>query len=53
MILRWFVVCDKDGVKSEPELQFWNKDRNVWESISYVECKAWQEGEFLTDKSAY
>lgn len=37
MKLRNFVVCDRYGRKTEPELQLWNGSR--WETVPYVEVK--------------
>lgn len=52
MKLRWFRTCDKNGVKSEPELQCWDEEYKFWFDIPYVECKDWEEDEYLHDKNA-
>ncbi len=40
MKLRWFVECDSDGRKTEPDLQYWNENYNEWQSIPFLECKS-------------
>ena len=42
MELRWIVLCDKNGRKTKPDLQFWNEDDEIWEDVPYVEMKTWE-----------
>ncbi len=37
--LRWLIVCDEDGNKSQPILQYWNHDINCWCQVEGTECK--------------
>lgn len=52
MKLRWFVVCNKYGRKTEPSLQVWNEDDKIWETIPYVECKEWEEDYYMENENA-
>jgi len=52
MKLRWFSVCDKDGVKTHPELQFWCEEIERWESVKYVECKVSQYEDYMQSKNS-
>jgi len=53
MRLRWFITCNKDGVKSKPTLQYWNAGIELWEDVPHVECKTWEEDVYLKDINAY
>lgn len=48
MKLRWFATCNRDGVWSESCLQYWDEDNRRWEDVPRVECKTWEEEEYLT-----
>ncbi len=37
--LRWLVLCDEYGVKTEPELQYRDGKFGYWEDIPTVEIK--------------
>lgn len=50
--LRWFVICDKFGRKTKPELQYWNSVYNQWLSVNYVECKTHETVEYLSNEDA-
>lgn len=59
MKLRWFSTCDKNGVWSEVRLQYWDTDicdiglgRGRWRDVPHVECKTWEEEEYLTREEA-
>ena len=52
MKLRWFSMCDENGVWTKPRLQFWNKDAHRWQDIPYVDCKTWEEEKYLQDEFA-
>lgn len=52
MKLRWFSMCDKDGVWTTPVLQMWSDAYNVWRDIPCVTCKTWQEDQYLHDENA-
>ncbi len=43
MKLRWLVLCDEHGVKTEPELQYWTGSH--WEMVNYSEYKTWKYDE--------
>jgi len=53
MKLRWFTTCNKDGVKSKPTLQYWDKVLELWENIPYIECKTWEEQIYLKNENLY
>lgn len=40
--LRWVTLCTKNGVKTQPVLLYWDKDRGEWVEIDYVEYKIWE-----------
>ena len=42
MKLRYLVICDKHGQKTEPMLQFYNKEFKTWDYVDGYEIK---EGE--------
>lgn len=50
--LRWFRTCDENGVKTEPELQYWDEDLNQWETVPYVECKDYEEEDYMSNPNA-
>lgn len=50
MKLRWFVVCDKDGRKTNPELQYWDEGYQMWDGIPYVECKDYEEAQYMSNE---
>ncbi len=55
MKLRWFSMCDENGVWTKPRLQFWNKDAGdagCWEDIPCVDCKTLEEEKYLQDEFA-
>ena len=52
MKLRWFSMCDENGVWTKPRLQFWNKDAGCWEDIPCVDCKTFEEEKYLQDEFA-
>ncbi len=33
MNFRWLVLCDKHGVKTDPELQVYDEEIEKWESV--------------------
>ena len=35
--LRWLVLCDENGVKTERELQYWDDYLEKW--VDVVECE--------------
>jgi len=47
MKLRWLIICDKNGRKTEPELQYYDKDWGTWTPIPIVEEKDVGEGDFI------
>lgn len=49
MNLRRFAVCDKNGVKTEPSLELWDEDLEVWKDIPLVVCAEWDQ-ETLTKR---
>ena len=49
MRLRWFVICDDNGVKSEPELQYMD-DYGDWVGIEYVVCKSWEADDYMSER---
>jgi len=50
MKLRWLKLCDKNGVKTESILQYW--DGKSWKDVTLFECKTWQEDKYLQDENA-
>lgn len=50
MMLRWLVVCDADGQKTEPELQYWNETLRLWTPVGWVECKEHEVHSYNSDK---
>lgn len=52
MKLRWFKMCNKDGVWTKPILQFWNEEGHCWEDVPFVDCKTWEEEKYLQDEFA-
>ena len=52
MRLRYLITCDKNGVKTEPMLQYWDDESNRWECVPWVECKTWEEEAYSKDKDA-
>lgn len=42
MRLQWKTVCDKNGGKTEPVLQYWDEEFNQWVDIRHVEVKTWE-----------
>jgi hypothetical protein len=49
MKLRWFQYCDKYGMKSGWDLQYWDEDQERWVDVKYVECKKEDIEEYLSD----
>ena len=47
MELRWLIICDKNGRKTEPELQYYDVDCATWFPVKMVEEKDVGEGDFL------
>jgi len=47
MELRWLIICDKNGRKTEPELQYYDKFCATWLPVEMVEEKDVGEGDFL------
>ena len=47
MKLKYIVVCDEHGNKTEPILHYWNKDANAWEVVQTVEVKEWEYDEYI------
>lgn len=45
-------MCDENGRWTEPVLQFWNRENNIWEDIPFVRCKTWEEEKYLHDEQA-
>jgi hypothetical protein len=41
--LRWLVLCDSKGNKTDPALQWWDEEVGLWRDIEWVECKTWDE----------
>lgn len=37
--LRWLIVCDEDGSKDPPVLQYWNHGIECWCDVEETECK--------------
>ncbi len=40
--LRWLVLCNENGVKTEPALQYKESEEDIWEDIDYEEMKTWE-----------
>jgi len=36
---RWLTICSSHGVKSEPNLQYWDDEIKQWWYIPHAECK--------------
>ena len=53
MKIRWFSMCDENGVWTTPVLQVWDSENNRWEDIPYVDCKTWEEESYLHNEFAY
>ena len=53
MKLRFLVVCDKHGQKTEPTLQFWDEEYEFWATVDTVEVKAWEEEKAEHDPDLY
>ena len=47
MKLRYLQTYDKNGVQSEPELQYWDKEGNWWEPVPFVKVKETLEQEYM------
>ena len=47
MNLRWFAMCDENGRKTSAVLQYWEENSCLWVDIPYVECKTWEEDNYL------
>lgn len=45
MCLKWFVLCDEWGNKTEPELHVWDAELKVWMPVEGEECKSWEWAE--------
>lgn len=43
MVLRWLILCDKQGVKLDPKLQYWEPHTERWIDVRVVECKVHEE----------
>jgi hypothetical protein len=41
MELRWLVLCNENGVKTAPILQYLDND-GKWQDVDYVEMKTWE-----------
>jgi hypothetical protein len=39
--IRWLILCDRNGRKTEPILQIWDNDNGRWLDIDTVEIKEW------------
>jgi len=52
MKLRYFQTYDQNGVDSEVELQYWDKDSERWEPIYLVRVRENLEEEYMTDPNA-
>lgn len=52
MKLRWFKMCNKDGVWTKPVLQFRNEESHCWEGVPFVDCKTWEEDKYIHDEFA-
>ena len=39
MKLCWFITCDKNGVKTDPELRYWDDDIELWRDVPTVTVK--------------
>jgi len=51
--LRYFVTCSEHGVKDDPVLQYWDTEIERWQNIPWVECKDWEEEEYLVKEEIY
>jgi len=45
--LKWFITCDLNGVKTEPELHYWDEELWQWIPVRTLECKTWEYEEEL------
>ena len=40
--LRWLILCDENGVKTAPQLQYTDSDNpGYWYDVERVEMKSW------------
>ena len=42
MNLRWLIVCDKNGQKTEPILQYYDVEYKRWCVVRIEEIKEWK-----------
>lgn len=52
MKLRFLIVCDTFGQKSDPVLQYWDVEEGIWKAVGTVECKTWDEEACNLDEEA-
>lgn len=52
MKLRWLLTCNEDGLKGEPELQYWSVDASRWCTVGLVQCKRWEVEQYLVNADA-
>lgn len=59
MKFRWLITYDEFGMKSEPELQYWDDGTESrimiaqWLPVNIFECKIQDEEKYSTDGEAY
>jgi len=42
MKLKYFVTCNENGLKTDPELHYWDEDLEQWLPVETEECKTWE-----------
>jgi len=47
MRLRWLVICDKNGNKTQPVLQYWDDVLRWWIDVPVVEVKESEAAEAM------
>lgn len=53
MKFRWLITCNEFGIKSKPELQYWDDGTEKWLPVNIFECKIQDEEKYSTDGEAY
>jgi len=52
MKLRLLVVCNKNGQKTNPILQYWDTESITWIDVPVFECKDYELYLYNSDKDA-
>lgn len=53
MKLRFLQTYDTNGVNSEPELQYWDEEEEIWTDVGFIRINERDLDEVLNDEFKY